>query len=372
MSNQIPRFNFGASSLKATATLRALTSPRHSAAQPIQADPGNLRVSMFADRTPVSGTWHSTLEVKQHLDVHPQCFAIVTLDSPNQEQLIAFGQDFQLHPVLLDEAIERHQRPKFDRDGDTTAAVFKAARYVDETESVLFEELHVISQPQCVVVIRLAPEPETRKVLAAPPLWFLDLTQQTDPYLTLGPMGILYGLLDALVDDYFPVVQGISDDVDEIEMQVFSGDPTAPERIYRLSREIVGFQRAVVPLRDLVGEIIESFEDSSNSKHLTQYIKDLHGHLIRISERITETRELLSQILTVNGTLVGQRQNEDMKRISSWAAILFAPTLIGAIYGMNFKNMPELNWYYGYPLALGAMVVFGIGLYVVFKSKKWL
>lgn len=374
MSSSSPRFSFGPSSLRASGALLALTRPnsklQDQSSQP--GAPGKLTASMFVGATQVSGTWQTVSQVQEHLREHTDTFAVITLDCPDNEQLMELGKAFDLHPVLLEDATQVHQRPRFDRDSSSAVAVFKSARYVDQTESVVFEEIHLIALPQCVTVIRLAPDSDLVGPNAQAPAWFCELTKPQASYLAVGTMGVLYAVLDALVDDYFPVITGISDDVDEIELQVFSGDPTAPERIYRLSREVVAFQRAVVPLRDVVGELIESFEQNSHAEHLGHYIKDVHNHLIRIAERITDARELLAQILTVNSTLVGQRQNEDMKRISSWAAILFAPTLIGAIYGMNFKNMPELEWFYGYPLALGAMVLFGIGLYVVFKSKKWL
>lgn len=372
MSSDSPRFSFGPASLTANASLRALTRPRPIGPKAPLKKPGGLSVSMYEGQKPVPGQWENTYEVQEFLGAHPEMFAVITLDSPNDSELIEFGHAFELHPVLLEDALEMHPRPKFDRDGDAAVAVFKSARYVDQTESVIFEEIHVVAQPQCVAVIRLAPGVGQEAAFPKAPAWFTGLTHADASYLTVGTMGVLYAVLDSLVDDYFPVITGIGNDVDEIELQVFSGDSTAPERIYRLSREVVAFQRAVVPLRDIVGDLIESFEQNSHSKHLGNYIKDVHDHLIRIAERITETRELLAQILTVNSTLVGQRQNEDMKRISSWAAILFAPTLIGAIYGMNFNNMPELHWHFGYPLAIGAMVLFGIGLYMVFKSKKWL
>lgn len=372
MSSDSPRFTFGPASVKATATLRALTHPRTVSHRGSSSKPGKFRVAMYEGDNLLTGQWENTHGVQEFLAAHPKSFAIMTFDSPSESELIELGHGFALHPVLLEDALEKHPRPKFDRDGTSTVAVFKSARYVDHTESVIFEEIHVIVQPQCVAVIRLAPSPEQIATFPKAPVWFTGLTQPSASFLAVGTMGVLYTVLDSLVDDYFPVITEISNDVDEIELQVFSGDTTAPERIYRLSREVVAFQRAVIPLRDLVGDLIESFEQNSHSQHLANYILSLHDHLIRISERITETRELLAQILTVNSTLVGQRQNEDMKRISSWAAILFAPTLIGAIYGMNFKNMPELDWYYGYPLAITAMVLFGIGLYTVFKSKKWL
>ena len=182
------------------------------------------------------------------------------------------------------------------------------------------------------------------------------------------------------------MVDGLENDIDEIEDQVFEGDPEVSRRIYELFREVIEFQRATQPLLRILADLSGGFEKYQVDEELQRYLRDVQDHAIRVVERADGFRALLQNILTVNATLVAQRQNEEtqrltetslqqneeVKKISSWAAILFAPTLVGTVYGMNFEHMPELDWQYGYPMALGLMVLMGIGLYVVFKWRGWL
>ena len=186
---------------------------------------------------------------------------------------------------------------------------------------------------------------------------------------------MLYAILDQVVDEYLPVVDGLQNDIDEIEDQVFSGDPEVSRRIYELLREVVKFQRATQPLPAMIAELRAGFDEYEVDEELQRYLRDVADHVDRMVERVDGFRVLLLNILSVNATLVGQRQNdetqrltelslrqsEEVKRISSWAAILFAPTLVGTVYGMNFTHMPELHWQFGYPFAMLLMVLVGRG-----------
>jgi magnesium transporter len=212
---------------------------------------------------------------------------------------------------------------------------------------------------------------------------------EEDPdLLRNGPMSVLYAIMDKVVDDYGPVLDGLQHDVDEIEVQVFDGDAGVSRRIYQLSREVIDFQRAVEPLEEIFVELRVRLKEQARESdlELRRALRDVADHATRVMERADGYRQLLANILTVNAALVGQRQNEEMtrlseagyeqneqvKRISSWAAILFAPTLIASVYGMNFDHMPELHWIAGYPFALGLMLLLGGLLYVVFKRSGWL
>lgn len=197
---------------------------------------------------------------------------------------------------------------------------------------------------------------------------------------------MLYAILDTVVDGYAPVVAGVENDVDEIETEVFGGDPKVSRRIYELSREVVEFQRATRPLNRILDGLSAGFEKYGIDEELRRYLRDVADHATHVTERVDGFRMALQDILTVNATLVSQQQNEEMKqlaqgshaqneeikKISSWAAILFAPTLVGTIYGMNFDHMPELRWLFGYPFALALMAVVCLSLYVVFKRRNWL
>jgi magnesium transporter len=196
----------------------------------------------------------------------------------------------------------------------------------------------------------------------------------------------MYAILDAVVDAYTPVVAGLENDIDEIEDEVFGGDPEVSRRIYELSREVVDFQRATHPLVGLLHALTAGFDKYGVDEELQRYLGDVADHVAEVNERIDGFRVALRDILTVNATLVAQRQNEEMKalgeasnsqneevkKISAWAAILFAPTLIGTVYGMNFDHMPELGWQLGYPLAIAMMATVSITLYVVFKRRDWI
>ncbi|WP_380170790.1 magnesium/cobalt transporter CorA [Kineococcus sp. DHX-1] len=297
---------------------------------------------------------------------------------PAEEELNSLAAEFDLHELAVEDAVVAHQRPKLERYGSTLFVVLRAARYVDESEKVEFGELHLFIGADFLLTVRHAESPslaEVRKRMEADP----DL-------LRLGTEAILYAILDAVVDGYGPVLKGLENDIDEIETQVFSGDPTVSRRIYELSQEVSDFQRAVTPLTAILNGLTGGFQKYRVDEELQRYLRDVADHVTVAVERIENYRSQLRDILTVNATLVGQRQNEEMqamteasfaqseevKKISSWAAILFAPSLVGGIYGMNFTHMPELQWTYGYPLALLLMLGLSVTLYVIFKRRGWL
>jgi len=231
-----------------------------------------------------------------------------------------------------------------------------------------------------VITVRHAEEPDLRVVRRR-----LETDQEL---LRQGPYAVLYAVLDQVVDDYAPVLDGLQTDIDEIEVQVFGGEPGVSKRIYQLSREVIEFQRAVEPLAELFSELRVRLKERASEfdLELRRLLRDVADHATRVMDRTEGQRELLSNILQANAALVAQRQNEEMarmtqagydqneqvKRISAWAAILFAPTLVASIYGMNFRNMPELEWPLGYPFAVLLMLLLGISLHAVFKRRGWL
>lgn len=196
----------------------------------------------------------------------------------------------------------------------------------------------------------------------------------------------MYAILDTIVDLYGPVVAGLQNDVDEIETEVFDGKPDVSRRIYELTREVIEFQRATRGLLDVLGSLMAGFGKHGINEELQRYLRDVADHATTVAERVDAFRELLADILTVNASLISKAQNEEMrrlaeagyaqneqiKRISAWAAILFAPTLIGTVYGMNFTHMPELHWFAGYPLALSLMALVSGVLYGGFRHRGWL
>ncbi len=308
----------------------------------------------------------------------PGAMAWIGLYRPQEDELIKVADEFGLHELAIEDAIVAHQRPKADRYGGTLFVVLRAAQYLDQPEKVAFGELHVFVGPDFVITVRHSEAPDLAKVRRR---------MEADPeLLRQGPQAVLYAILDAVVDGYAPVVAGLQNDIDEIEVQVFGGDPAAPRRIYSLSREVIEFQRATTPLIAM----LEGFDANSPKygadEELQRYLRDVADHAITVTERVAGFRQMLQDILIVNSTLVSQAQNEEMtklteasiaqgdevKKISAWAAILFAPTLVGTIYGMNFDHMPELHWVLGYPLAIVLMGVVCATLYIVFKRRDWL
>jgi magnesium transporter len=304
--------------------------------------------------------------------------AWIGLYRPTEEEFSSVAKEFGLHELAVEDAIEAHQRPKLERYGDTLFVVLRAARYIDESETVEFGEIHVFVGTDFVVTVRHGEAPHVREVRR-------QMEGQPD-LLRRGPAAILYAIMDRAVDDYEPVVEGLQNDIDEIETEVFSANAGVSRRIYELSREVIEFQRAVQPLPGMLSALIADFEDYGVDPELQRYLRDVQDHAIRVTDQVAGFRELLQNILSVNLAIVGLQQNEEVKvlseaaieqndqvkRISAWAAILFAPTLVGTVYGMNFRYMPELNWTLGYPFALMLMLAVSVSLYVVFKRRGWL
>jgi magnesium transporter len=305
-------------------------------------------------------------------------FAWIGLYRPTDAELDAVASEFDLHPLAVEDTRKGHQRAKLERYGDTLFVVLRPARYLDDVEQVEFGELHVFIGPDFAITIRRAESPDLAKVR--------HRLEGTPELLAKGPEAVLYAVLDQVVDEYSPVDLGLENDIDEIEEQLFSGDPEVTKRIYDLASEVMAFQRATRPLVDMFALLERGFEKYHVDLELQRYLRDVKDHVIRIVERGESFRQLLQNALSVHATLVAQRQNDEItrltetslaqseqtKKISSWAAILFAPALVGTIYGMNFRHMPELLWEWGYPFAILLMVGSGVTLYVIFKSRNWL
>ena len=286
---------------------------------------------------------------------------------------------WQLHPVLVDDLFHANQRAKVERYDDVLFVVLKSAVYIDAKEEVEFNEFHLLMKDDVLVIIcqgdRFIDGTPIPADTSGVQEYFTNERRswaKDRELLALGPEALMFRLLDTVVDGYFPVLDGLQDDKDGIERQVFSGDTAAAERIYLLSQEVIDVLHNSTHLNRLTQALGNGAAKYAIPDDLRAYLDDVTDHLTRVLAEAGELREALSQILNVNSTLVAQRQNEDMKKISGWAAILFAPTLVGAIYGMNFDDMPELHWAFGYPMALGLMLGLGVVLYVVFRVKKWM
>ncbi|MBO9626365.1 MAG: magnesium/cobalt transporter CorA [Microbacterium sp.] len=297
---------------------------------------------------------------------------------PSGDEIREVADEFGIHELVVEDALTGHQRSKLERYGDVLFMVLRPARYLDDIEEVEFGEVHVIVGPDFVVTIRHAESPDLGRVRRR---------LEDDPaLLRRGPEAVLYAILDEVVDEYSPVLAGLENDIDEIESQLFEEGVDATQRIYELGREVIDFQRATQPLSGMLEALLHGSEKHDVDLELQRYLRDVLDHTLKVAERATTFRTVLDNALTVESTIVARRQNEEMRRmtelsirqndevkkISGWAAILFAPTLVGTIYGMNFTAMPELHWPFGYPMALGLMIAMGFGLYWAFKRKGWL
>ncbi|GAA3765065.1 magnesium and cobalt transport protein CorA [Salinactinospora qingdaonensis] len=351
--------------------------PRAEAATAPPVEESVVDAAVYVDGHRVESTPNLT-QLYRSVPQQPGALAWIGLYQPAESQLLSAAEQFGLHELAVEDAIVAHQRPKLERYGDTLFVVLRAARYLDESEQVRFGELHVFVGADFVLSVRHSNAPDLAGVR--------QRLEGEPSLLARGPEAVLYAILDAVVDGYAPVIAGLQNDIDEIENQVFAGDPDVSRRIYELSREVIEFQRATRPLLSMLDGLIAGFDKYGTDKELQRYLRDVADHATTVAERVDGFRQMLGSILTVNATLVSQAQNEEMKhlthasytqseevkKISSWAAILFAPTLVGTIYGMNFDAMPELHWQWGYPFALALMGVVCVTLYILFKRRNWL
>ena len=282
---------------------------------------------------------------------------------PTQEMLLEAQQAFDLHELAVEDAYRPHQRPKLEDYINSWFAVLRTARYNDETEAVEFGEVHLFLGPGYAIAVRHGDASEltrARQRLESRP----DLAK-------LGPVAAAWAIIDRVVDDYAPVVDGIDNDISEVEEQVFSleGDPT--QRIYFLKREVIEFHRAVVPLLGPL-ESLERGTLVDVDDTLQRFFRDVSDHATRVADQLHGHRELLTSVLEANLALVSVKQNEVVRKISAWAAIIAVPTFVASVYGMNFANMPELDLEYGYPIALlGMLAMVGL-LYRNFKRAGWI
>ncbi|MDQ0633135.1 magnesium transporter [Arthrobacter pascens] len=297
--------------------------------------------------------------------------AWIGLYRPTKAEMTAVATEFGLHALAVEDAISAHQRPKLERYDDNLFTVLRPARYLDDTETVEFGELHVFTGRNFVVTVRHAEMVGVARVRRR-------LESRPD-LLRHGPEAVLYALLDRVVDDYAPVVAGLENDIDEIEDQLFGGETTVSRRIYELAREVIQFQRAIHPLPDMMLQLKRGFEKYGVETELRHSLRDVEDHVERVISRADSFRDLLQNALTLDGTLTANRQNEasavqneQVKKISSWAAIFFAPSFVAGVYGMNFDHMPELHWALGYPMAILLMAGTAALMYGIFKRKGWL
>jgi magnesium transporter len=290
-------------------------------------------------------------------------FTWLGLVEPTEEEFDSVRREFDLHELAIEDAVKAHQRPKLEAYGDSLFLVLKTARWQAESESIEFGEILLFIGNHFLVSVRHG-ETELHDVR-------LQLEQRPE-LLSQGEGAALHAIVDRVVDDYEPVVDALDSAIRDVEGQVFQpGGGNPAERIYRIKRAVLELDAAAGPLLEPVA-MLAAGAYPQIPEELRTYFRDVEDHLRRIVTRVREYRDLLTSVLTANLTQFSVRQNEDVRRISAWAAIIAVPTAIAGIYGMNFEHMPELSWTFGYPLVLGVIVVACATLYWRFRKIGWL
>ena len=294
-----------------------------------------------------------------------EAFVWIGVYEPTEEEFDSLKREFDLHELAVEDAIKAHQRPKLELYGDTVFVVLKTARYVDSEEVVEFGEILIFIGEGFIITVRHGEASSLHDVR-------LTLEKEEDK-LRCGPGSVLHAILDRVVDDYQPAVEGLAQDIEQVEEQVFSSSRGNPaERIYKLKREVLEMHRATAPLVDPLEKLARAHFGDVVHDQIREYFRDVLDHVLRANEIVDGFREMLNGILDANAAQVGVRQNDDMRKISAWVAIAAVPTAIAGIYGMNFKHMPELDWTFGYPAVLILIAVICFALYRQFKRVGWL
>jgi magnesium transporter len=291
-------------------------------------------------------------------------FVWLGMVEPSPEELARMQDTFGLHDLAVEDAQSFHLRPKLEQfEDDVVYVVLRTARYVDEREEVEFGEIAIFIGASFVITARQG---------AASDLHGARLRLEERPaLLEEGPGAVLWAILDKVVDDYVPVIEGLERDIEEVEQTVFSATVAPTQRIYLLRREVTDFFRAVHPLLAPV-EALEKASLPFVGPELRQYFRDVGDHLKLVNEEVAAQRDLLTTVLEANMAVISVEQNEVVRKISGWAAIITVPTFIASFYGMNFTHMPELRWPASYPTVVALMIACAVGLYVYFKRVGWL
>jgi magnesium transporter len=295
----------------------------------------------------------------------PDRFVWIGLHEPDAELLAEVQQEFSLHDLAVEDAALAHQRPKLERYGDSLFVVLRTAHLDRAAGELEFGETHLFVGPNYVVSVRHGP--------SLPYVEVRSRCEASPDLLARGPSFVLYSLMDFIVDQYFPLVDAFEDKLEALEDNIFRQTLTreTTERIYQLKRMLLEVKRGVAPLVDMCNRLMRA-DTPLISDEVRPYFRDIYDHAIRINEMIDVLRELLTTALEANLSLVAVSQNDAMKRLAGWAAIIAVPTMIAGIYGMNFRFMPELDWIFGYPMAMVLMVGACGFLYYKFKRSGWL
>jgi magnesium transporter len=301
-------------------------------------------------------------EISDFLE-QPHGFVWVGLVEPDEPLLEKLQAEFGLHELAVEDAHTAHQRPKIESYGDSLFIVAQTAQMTDG--NIAFGETHIFIGKQYLLSVRhgasrtYAPARRT--------------CEQAPEHLALGPSYALYSILDYIVDNYLPIVQDFKEELQDLEHDVFSdaANRDVTRRLYDMQRELLTLKLAATPLQDILGQLVRLHPEVIRDE-VRPYFRDVQDHVTRVSDAINSMREMLGAAMNVNLSLITVRQNEVVKRLAGWAALLAAPTLLASWYGMNFHHMPELADRYAYPAIICVTIAVCVTLYVVLKRAKWL
>lgn len=295
----------------------------------------------------------------------PDRFVWIGLHEPDEELLKQMQQQFGLHDLAVEDAHRAHQRPKIELYEDSLFIVLRTAQWNAAERHIEFGETHIFVGEHYLLSVRHGSTRAYRDVRSR--------CETTPRLLAKGPGFALYALMDSIVDQFFPVVDGLEQELQSLEEKIFndtfSRETTA--EIYQLKRELLEVKRAVSPLIDICNRLVR-FDLELIPEGTRPYFRDVYDHVVRINEMVDMLRELLTTALEANFSLISINQNDVTKRFAGWAAIIAVPTAIAGLYGMNFDWMPELRWQYGYPMVLLITIASCVILYAHFKRSGWL
>jgi magnesium transporter len=303
-------------------------------------------------------------DISEHLG-ESSGFVWIGLHDPSGAILKQIQEEFQLHELAIEDAHRAHQRPKLETYDETLFIVVRTAQIKDQSRQIEFGETHFFVAKNFIVSIRHGSSRAYSDVRSR--------CESTPQLLRKGPGFALYAVMDSIVDGYFPVIESLGEELEVLEERIFSERPSreTTKQIYDLKRQLVEVKRAISPLMDMCTRLMR-FDLEVIPEDTRPYFRDVYDHVIRINEMVDSTREILATALEANFSLISISENEIQKRFAGWAAILAVPTMIAGIYGMNFKFMPELNWYYGYPVIISSIVILCGLMYSAFKRAGWL
>jgi magnesium transporter len=297
------------------------------------------------------------------LAVDDGSFVWVGLYEPDEGILDKLQEEFGLHDLAVEDAHNAHQRPKLETYGNSLFIAVHTAQTIDS--HIRFGETHIFIGPRYLVTVRHGASSSYAPARAR-------MEREADMFAH-GPSAALYSVLDMIVDNYMPIVDEFSHELNELEQDIFVEEfsKNTVHKLYDLKRELTRLRLAVSPLQDILGQLARA-RTPLIDEEIQLYFRDVHDHTVRLNESTDTLREMLTAAMTVNLSLVAVQQGETVKRLGAWAALLAAPTLIASWYGMNFTHMPELAGRYSYWILIGAMVVICVVLYGMFKRAKWL